>query len=49
MYNIMKNYKINAQVRIFSQADLNISDCVELTFVEGKLERFLENNGLKRK
>ena len=36
----MKNSKMNAQVYIFSQADLG--DCVELTFFEGKLDGFLE-------
>ena len=38
----MKNSKMNAQVYIFSQADLNIGDCVELTFFEGKLDGIIE-------
>ena len=34
--------KKNAQVSIYSLADLNIGHCVELTFFEGKLGGFLE-------
>ena len=33
--------KKNAQVCIYSLADLNIGHCVELTFLEGKLGWFL--------
>ena len=41
MHTIMQNFKINAQVCIYSLADLNIGHCVELTFFEGKLNGFL--------
>ena len=34
------NFKINAQVYMYSPTDLNIGYCVELTFLEGKLGRF---------
>ena len=37
MHCIMQNFKKNAQVSIYSLADLNIGHCVELTFFEGKL------------
>ena len=38
----MQNFKINAQVCIYSLADLKIlGHCVELTFDEGKLGGFL--------
>ena len=33
--------KKNAQVCIYSLADLNLDYCVEFTFLEGKLGRFL--------
>ena len=36
MHCIMQNLK-NAQVCIYSLADLNIGHCVELDFLEGKL------------
>lgn len=34
MLNIVKNFKINAYVCIFSLEDLNIEHCVEFTFLE---------------
>ena len=43
MQCIIQNFEIhlNAQVCICSLADLNIGQCVELTFFEGKLGGFL--------
>ena len=41
MHCIMQNLKKNAQVSIYSLEDLNIGHCIELTFLEGKLGRFL--------
>ena len=38
---ICRIFKKNAQVSIYSRADLPIGHCVELTFPEGKLGRFL--------
>ena len=38
---ILQNCFLNAQVCMYSLADLNIGHCVELTFLEGKLGRFL--------
>ena len=40
MHCIMQELKKDAQVSIYSLADINISHCVELTFFEGKLGRF---------
>ena len=37
----------NAQVNIYSLADLNTGQCVELTFLEGKLGRFIMLTFLK--
>ena len=37
----MQMFKINAQDCFYSLADQNIGHCVELTFLEGKLGRFL--------
>ena len=44
---IMQNLKKNAQVCIYSLADLNIGHCIELTFLQGKLGRFLMITFLK--
>ena len=44
----MQKFKKNAQVCIYSLADLNIDQCVELTFFEGKLGRFLILTFLKK-
>ena len=41
LYCIMENLK-NAQVSLYSLTDLNIGHRVELTFLEGKLGRFLK-------
>ena len=49
MHDIMQNFKRNAQVCIYSLADLNIGHCVELTFLEGKLGWFLILTFLKLK
>ena len=47
---ILQNFKKNAQVCIYSLADLNIGNCVEFTLLEGKLVRFLMHvNFLKMK
>ena len=35
MHYLMQNFKKNAQVSIYSLADLNIGHCFELTFFEG--------------
>ena len=40
MHCNMQNLKKNAQVIMYSPADLNIGHCAELTFLEGKLGRF---------
>ena len=37
----MQNFKINAQVCKYSLSDLNIGHCIELTFLDGKLDRSL--------
>ena len=42
---IFKNTHV--QVCIYALADLNIGHCVELTFLEGKLGRFLMLDFLK--
>ena len=45
LIDICTNYaesKINAQVSIYSLADLNIDHCIELTFLEGKLGNICE-------
>ena len=39
MHCLMQNVK-NAQVRIYSLADLNIGHCVKFTIFEGKLGGF---------
>ena len=42
MHCVMQNlYKKNAHVSIYSPADLNMGHCVQLTFLKGKLGRFL--------
>ena len=41
MHCIMKNFKINAHICIFSLADLIMDHCVELTILQGKLDGFL--------
>ena len=46
---IMLNFEINAQVCIYSVADLNIPYCLELTFLDRKLVRFLMLTFLKMK
>ena len=40
MHCVMHNYKKNAQISIYSLADLNWGHCVDLTFLEGKLGGF---------
>ena len=47
MHCIMHNLNKNAQVSIYSLADLNINHCVELTFFEGKLGGILVVRGIK--
>ena len=48
MHCNMQNFIFkNAQVSIYSLADLNIGHCVELTFPENKLGRFLMLTFLK--
>ena len=49
MYCIMQNFsnKKNAQMSLYSLADLNIGHCVELTFLESKMGRFLNRKFLK--
>ena len=50
IHSIMQNYKKqkkNAQVCIYSLANLYIGHCVELTFLEGKLGRYLMLTFLK--
>ena len=46
MHCIKQNFKKNAQVSIYTLADLNIGHCVELTFFEGRLVIFC-GKGLK--
>ena len=41
MHCIMHNFFLNAQICIYSLADLNIGNYVELTFLESKLGKFL--------
>ena len=41
IYTVLRRLKKkNAQVCMYSLADLNIGHCVELTFLEGKLGRY---------
>ena len=48
MHCIMQNFFFkNAQVSIYSLADLNKGHCVELTFLEDKLGGFFCGKGLK--
>ena len=41
MHCIMHNFFLNAHICIYSLADLNIGNYVELTFLESKLGKFL--------
>ena len=41
------NLKMNAQLCMYSQSELNVGHCSELTFLEGKLGRFYYDNVLK--
>ena len=43
MHCILQNFLKNAQVSMYSLEDLNIGYCVELTFLEVKLSRFLKH------
>ena len=36
MHNVKLNFKVNAQICIYSLADLNIVDCLKLTFFDDK-------------
>mgnify|MGYP003688409065 CR=1 FL=1 len=47
MHSIMQNFFLNAQVSIYSLADLNKGHRVELTFLEDKLSGFLVVKVLK--
>ena len=47
MHCITQNFKENAQVCIYSLADINIGHCVEFAFLESKLSRFLMLTFLK--